>query len=293
MIIAFVGKFGKIHDEEYIARSFESLGHEVIRLEQTLDESLIHRSIVHNKPDILIFTKWNWGAAGADAIKRGREWGLKTVCWVFDLYWGYEREFRIPTSKFFGADYVFTTDGGHASSWSDVGVNHQCVRQGIYKDECILLHGNNPEGIVFVGSENPFNSHRNSILAKIKNDYTNFRWIGRNDTDTMRGMKLNELFSETKIVVGDSVYSKDYWSNRVVETLGRGGFLIHQEVEGLSEEYPHLVTYKKGDYSDLKAKIDYYLEHEDERLLIVQKNFEWVRDNYTMDKKCASLISKL
>jgi spore maturation protein CgeB len=78
-----------------------------------------------------------------------------------------------------------------------------------------------------------------------------------------------------------------------VETLGRGGFLIHQEVDGLKEEYPHLVTYKRGDLNDLKEKIDYYIEHEDERKALVVKNYEWVRDNYTMDKKCAELLSKL
>jgi spore maturation protein CgeB len=125
------------------------------------------------------------------------------------------------------------------------------------------------------------------VLAKIEADF-NLTWIGKNDANEMRGTALNYLYAKTKVVVGDSVISPNYWSNRVVETLGRGGFLIHKEVEGIKEEYPYLVTYT--DYGDLKAKITYYLAHDDERMEIIKKNYEWVLNNYTCDKKCAELI---
>lgn len=290
--IAIIGKFSNLHDEEYIARSFEMLGHEVIRINQLWGASLIHRKIVLSKPEILIFTKWQADELGKDAIRRSKEWGMKTVCWLFDLYWGYEREFRIKTASYFKADYVMTTDGGHEKEWQQAGVNHFLVRQGIYDKECLLLPIENPQGIVFVGSENAFNSPRNNIIKKIKEQYTDFHWHGRNDTNEVRGMTLNKLYSRTKIVIGDSVYSPYYWSNRVVETLGRGGFLIHREVEGLKEEYPDLVTYD-GTFIDLQKKIDYYLTHEDERQEIIKKNFELVRSKYTMDKKCQILIANL
>ena len=120
----------------------------------------------------------------------------------------------------------------------------------------------------------------------------NFKWFGRKNTDELRGENLNEIYAKTKIVVGDSVYSPYYWSNRVVETLGRGGFLIHRDVPGIKEEYPDLVTYD-GTMEDLLKKIDYYLSHEEERQEIIRKNFEHVRDHYTMDKKCEELITWL
>jgi spore maturation protein CgeB len=141
--------------------------------------------------------------------------------------------------------------------------------------------------LVFIGSDNPSNKERNAILSSLEKDF-NITWFGKKDTNEIRSTKLNELFSKTKIVVGDSVYSPHYWSNRIVETLGRGGFLIHKDVEGLKEEYPHLITYT--DYEDLKSKITYYLEHDIAREEIVKKNFEWVRDNYTCDKKCAEVV---
>lgn len=292
MKIAFVGKFNKFHDEEYIARSFESLGHDVIRIEQSLDGGNIHRKIVLSRPDILLFTKWEYPKVIYDALAKSKEWNMKTVCWLFDLYWGYDREFRIKTASYFKADYVFTTDGGNDHKWKEARVNHKLVRQGISKDECYLDTIKDPQGIVFIGSENPLYPARTQRILELKKHYSDFRWLGRNNTDAIRGKDLNKLYSKTKIVVGDSVYSPYYWSNRVVETLGRGGFLIHRDVPGIKEEYPYLVTYD-GTYDDLRKKIDYYLAHEDERREIIRKNHKWVLDNYTMDKKCKELISKL
>lgn len=285
----FIGKFTKLHDEEYIARSFEQLGFDVIRVEQSTQQTVIHRHIITRKPDILLFTKWEYLGIIHDAMSRGKSWGMKSVCWLFDLYWGYEREFRIKKSSYFKADYVMTTDGGNDSKWKEAGINHRTVRQGIYDKECVLYPVKDPEGIVFVGSENPCYPERTEVMIKLRDDYPSFKWLGRIDTNAIRGTDLNRLYARTKIVVGDSVYSPYYWSNRVVETLGRGGFLIHRDVPGLKEEYPHLVTYD-GTYNDLKSKIDYYLYHEDERLELVRKNFEFVKKNYTMDKKCNELL---
>jgi len=285
MKIAIIGKFIKLHDEEYIARSFESLGHEVARINQHLSKYEIFESLDYHKPDLVIWTKLSVGEP-----KDIREFckKFKTVCWVFDLYFGYQRESRLNTPAF-TADYVFTTDGGHDEQFKSKGINHKCVRQGIYKDECVLYPFKDIEHeVVFVGSDNPYNTERNNTIKQLSLKHK-ISWFGRFNTNEIRGLDLNELYSKSRIVIGDSVYSPYYWSNRVVETLGRGGFLIHKEVEGLKEEYPYLVTYK--DLDDLKSKIEYYKNNEDERREIIIKNYEWVRDNYTMDKKCQELLN--
>lgn len=287
-----IGKFKLMHDEEYIARSFEMLGHDVIRVEQEQDQSNIHRKIVLQRPDILIFTKWQYNKMIEDAFKRSKEWNMKIVCWLFDLFVGYEREFRIMTASYFKADYVVTTDGGHSEKWIEYHVNHHLVRQGIYAKECQIYAKQDPRAIVFIGSENPFYPERTAMMVKLMAKYSNFKWIGRLNTNTVRGLELNELYSKTKIVVGDSVYSPHYWSNRIVETLGRGGFLIHRDVPGLKEEYPDLVTYD-GTFEDLCEKIDYYSVNEEERQVIIQKNFELVQSKYTMDKKCQELLDAI
>lgn len=293
MRIAYIGKFEKLYDEEYIAKSFETLGHTVLRLPDNYGLRPIFRRIEEFVPDLVIFTKFNVAENGLLFIKSLREKGIKTVCWLFDLYWGYPREHRIGVDPCFRADYVFTTDGGHADQWAAAKINHYCVRQGIYAPECYLEEVDKPHGVVFVGGQNAIYPKRQKQMDFIGKSYQDFRWYGKKNTDDLRGIKLNQLYATAKIVVGDSVYSPNYWSNRVVETLGRGGFLIHQAVPGLEAEYPYLVTYEKDNLRELREKIDYYLEHEQERLAIVKKNFDWVKKHYTMDKKCSELLKIL
>lgn len=284
--IVFVGKFQRLHDEEYIARSFEAIGCEVFRMEEHRDYMDVNNFVKAKNADILLYTKWD---IHPETLRFCKLIGVKTVCWVFDLYFDYTREYQVRNKTFFKSEYVFTTDNGHDDRWKERGINHYCVRQGIYAPECYMLPPNPDIDVVFVGSESPVYPERNSMMVNLSKHY-NFRWFGRRDTNEVRGEKLNILFSHAKIVVGDSYYSPHYWSNRIVETLGRGGFLIHKDVPGLKEEYPDIVTYD-GTLEDLRAKIDYYLEHEDERREIVRRNFEKVKNEYTMEKKCKALLN--
>ncbi len=288
--ITLIGKFNKLHDEEYIARSFEMIDCEVQRIPEKALTHQITGIIKEFNPDFVLATKM-FITEPDKVLSFLKENNIKSVSWNFDLYWGYPRQERIFRTPGFKCDYVFTTDNGHQKEWESIGINHQCIRQGIYKPECVLVEGK-PEGVAFIGSFNSLYPYRQEMLRRVEKQF-GLKWYGKDDTNELRGLELNNVFANTKVIVGDSVYSPNYWSNRVVETLGRGGFLIHQEVEGVKEEYPYLVTYKKGDLDDLCEKIKYYLEHEEERLEIVKKNFEWVRDNYTMDKKCKQLINNL
>lgn len=293
MRIAYIGRFAKIYDEEYIARSFESLGHEVLRIADNYGLTSTFRRIVEFEAEIVIFAKLEIAEDGFKFIKMLRERNIKTVCWLFDLYFGYPREHRVLVSPCFRADYVFTTDGGHEEKWKALKINHQVVRQGIYKPECELEPLDNPHGVVFVGGANPIYPKRLKQIDFVRKSFSDFRWFGQKSTDEMRGYNLNKLYATAKIAIGDSVYSPSYWSNRIVETLGRGGFFIHQDVPGLKEEYPHLVTYETDNVRDLREKIDYFLEHEEERQRIIAANFAFVKQNYTMEKKCAELLGKL
>lgn len=266
------------------------IGCTVYRVSQDAPAARVLYALQHLDMDIILFAKWE----GMPSLKEFKLRGVKTVCWVFDLYWGYMRQNRLLDAPYFRVDYVFTTDGGNDNRFQGLGINHQCVRQGIYKPECYRVPERNPKGVCFVGSDNTANIERTAALMAVKQHHKEqFRWIGRTDTHEMRGTALNDLYATVKVVIGDSVYSPHYWSNRVVETLGRGGFLIHQDTSGLSTEYPHLVTYPKGDYTALNRLIDYYLTHETERRAIVKKNFAWVKGRYTMDRKCAELLAKL
>lgn len=294
MRIAFIGKFARLYDEEYIARSFEALGHEVMRLPNEVALRALFERIDEWKPDICLFTKFEPSEGGNVFLNGLRDRGIKSICWLFDLYWGYPREHMVHAASYFRADYVVTTDDGHAAEWAKYRINHVCVRQGIYKPEAVVMDAI-PEGdIVFVGADNALNAERTKITKALEKRYEGrFVWYGKRNTHEIRGMDLNILYAKFKVVVGDSVWSPYYWSNRVVETLGRGGNLIHVDVPGIHEEYPDLTLYERGNLEALFSRIDYFLAgHDKERKEIIKKNHALVSQRYTMEDKCAELLVK-
>ena len=289
MKIAYIGNFERLWDEEYIAQAFERLGHTVLRIPERSPAP--ERLIAEFGPDIVLWAKLNIYNPQRllDFVKANK---IKSVCWVWDLYFDYPREPLVKTAPMFKADRVFTSDGGHQERWEELGIDHTCIRQGMHEGECYLEEGKPEYDVVFIGSDNRYNQERNEIFDKLEKDFS-FTWIGKDPSQEVRGPKLNRILAKSKVIVGDSVYSAHYWSNRVVETLGRGGFLIHQEVEGIKEQYPYLVTYKRGDYEDLRGKIRHYLTHGKERKEIIKKNHEWVKNNHLCKHRCQELLDNL
>ena len=78
-----------------------------------------------------------------------------------------------------------------------------------------------------------------------------------------------------------------YWSDRLPETCGRGGFLLYPRTEGITIP---TALYKPQDMGDLIQKIDYYLAHDDERLQIRDAAFEHVKKNDTYTQRLQEVL---
>lgn len=298
MTFAYIGKFNRIYDEQGIAITLERLGHTVYRFdEDPLDIDDV-KEIVSLKPDIVLFAKLRteinvrWQLL--DACRKNK---ITTICWVPDLYFGLGREVLIKSfDVIFRADYVFTPDGGHDHEWKTAGINHHTLRQGIFADECVYGDAENKASfdIIFVGSKNPEFPYRRELMQRLQDKYgDSFVWFGKEYTHEYRGKALADLIASTKIVIGDSVYSPRYWSNRIYETLGRGGFSIHPRIPGMEEEftyYQDFVPYDYGDFDMLFDKIDYYRTHDSERMSIAEHGFHTVSKNYTLTQRCQELL---
>jgi hypothetical protein len=294
--IAYIGKFRKIYDEEQIARGFESLGHKVARIEEEslgiIDAPIILREC---NPDLVLFAKLCIIGNPQKVLDIIKDLGLKTASWTFDIYWDSVRQPLIKIMPQFKADYVFTTDGGNDEDWERAGINHYTVRQGIYEGFAYMAEVEPKYDIVFVGGEATLGDYRLKLMSFLEETYGDkFHWFGRYNTNEVREHALNELYASAKIIIGDSVYSPHYWSNRIYETIGRGGFFIHPMVEGLDREfepYKEFIPYNYGDFNGLKTIIDYYLTYDEERNAIRRRGFERCKD-YTYAKRCA-VISKI
>ena len=79
------------------------------------------------------------------------------------------------------------------------------------------------------------------------------------------GVDINNLYASARVMVGDSCFAgaDRYWSDRVPEVLGRGGFLIFPKTPGL--EIPGLVTYEPGNIDDLIKKINYWIDDDHQK----------------------------
>lgn len=225
---------------------------------------------------------------------------VKTVSWVFDLYYGLSREYKVGLDAIFKCDLFLSPDGGHDEWFEGKGVTHKLLRQGIHDEFCYksVAVKEYDYDVVFVGTKNGQWRHRQNLCAFLSNTYgKRFKWFGRTEDDKeIRGHDLNALYASAKVVVGDSVYSPYYFSNRIYETLGRGGFLIHPMIEGLDKEYEpykHFIPYKFGEFESLKEKIDYFLTKDDERKKISDLALEHTKKNHTLINRCEQFLTMI
>ena len=294
MNILYIGNFNS-PVAEYIAKSFEELGHYVKRRHEdftTVDWALdnlkgynfVLCEEARMKGD---YVYGDWEKKQLDRVGgRFKEVMDKilVVPWLTNLIQAIpERKHLLEENPIFKAPRVFTTDGGLK------GKNMECLRQGIYQKEA-LMTGNG--GLInfkvgFVGENNQrFWPYREKLIEFLQGTFKNdFRWVGQGSANgVFTGLELNAFCASIKIMIGDSVYSPDYWSNRVYEMIGRGAFLIMPNIPGLDKEFipfKHYIPYEFNNFDDLLDKISHYLTHAKERELIRKEGFEYCKENYT------------
>jgi hypothetical protein len=157
--------------------------------------------------------------------------------------------------------------------------------------------------VIFVGSKKYHTewAYRPKLINWLEGTYKDrFEHYGNGGVKSVRGQELNDLYASTKVVVGDTLCINydypDYWSDRIYETLGRGGFLIHPYIPGIEKEFTdkeHVVFYEYNNFDQLKELIDYYLEHDDEREKIRLAGHQLVKNNYTYKHRWKSILETL
>mgnify|MGYP007100054406 CR=1 FL=1 len=296
--IIYIGDFKESYStERYIAHALETLGYTVKMVSESglriKDVKMMVDEIMYHKPCLVLFSKGAPPINGKEFIEALKK-VVPTACWLFDLYFdlqGNDRKWKLEQKHPpFNVETIFSTDGGHDLEFARCGIKHKLLRQGIHEPEAILYERELVNDIVFVGGD--VFKNRGWLLDGLKSEYGDrFQWIGQGQP--VRGLELNELYASTKIVVGDSQPTPKYWSNRVYETLGRGGFLLHPRVEGMEEFFKdkeHIVYYERGNIKQVYELINYYLEHDDEREKIRRQGFELVKNHHTYKHRCIELM---
>lgn len=292
--IAIWGNHGPTFStESELAWSFEHIGCRVLRFQEgKTDPALITKTCLAERAALLLYIHTHGttepGTEGVFAALR--QAGTRLASFHLDRFWGLNvldgRQDSIGVHALWKTDYVFTADGGNDEGFKERGVNHIWLPPAVVERGC---YDGTPRAeyaydVIFVGARgyHPEYPFRGTLVDWLPTAYgSRFRHFG--DGKTIRERELNDLYASAKVTVGDSCFAgaQRYWSDRVAETLGRGGFLIHPRVEGL--EIPGLALYNPQDLNDLKEKIDYYLAHEAERIEMQKLATAHVRahDTYT------------
>ena len=204
------------------------------------------------------------GGDGHQMLRRVEDLGVATVGVHFDLYWGIShRQGRIGREPWWSAQHVFTADGG-SHHWEGRSVNHHWCPPPF--GTRYLGYGQadaaQTASAVFVGSYIPsiHSQHRASLIrwaGKTWGRY--FRHVGRTAPERVYGRALNDLYASSKLVLGESVMSPYYWSDRLPRTLGRGGLLAYPHTQGLDEwgfTDEVMIRYRPGNFQEITQKFN-------------------------------------
>lgn len=206
------------------------------------------------------------------------------------------------------ADAVVTTS--MKGEWGGKEKNI-CVRQGVNWENW-RVKSEKKSDIAFVGNMR-MEQRRTYLLALaekvgvidcysqdyeyLKNQFPLLRMHPSIDRTGMRN-----VCAKTKIMLGDKFLADVdfkngvdwYWSNRVYQVLGSGGFYLTPYIKGLEKEFKnkkHLVWAKS--FKDMVQQVGYYLKNDKEREEIVNMGYELAHDKYKYVDRIRELVVEL
>lgn len=294
--------------ESYVAQALESLGHTVFRVqENTVNYSTAASKLRAWGVDVVFWTRTPSYRCDPDEqarfVQDCARFGIQTVGLHLDKYWDLDRQTDIIEHPWWRQDVVFTADGGNQDRFAAVGVNHHWWRPAVAASQCVRgqYRAEYASPIAFVGSQRYHREWpwRQQMIKYLNLTYRKrFRQFGRSG-DRLADDQLSDAYASVKVVVGDSCGAGGtgfYWSNRIPETLGRGGFLLHPAVPGMEDHYAdgqHLVTYKPGDARGLKLLIDRWLQDPDGRDRITNAGMRRVLERDTFEIRMREVCEML
>lgn len=308
MKIAFLGNFLPSHStERHHAQALTDLGHELMLLQegQTTAGQLLAQA---RGADLLVWVHthgWETPGGIGPALAELRRHGTPSVAYHLDLWHGLRREKDLTTGHYFtGLTHFFTVDPAMAG-WlnANTGIRGHYLPAAVAHRECWMAPAARQDlDVVFVGSHryHPEWPYRNELIARLHARYGDRFHLVPGLGEQVRGAALNRLYGRTKVVVGDTLCPgfdyPGYWSDRVYETLGRGGMLIHPRIKGLDQEFSDgksLVYYDYNDWSGLFDRVDHYLKFPVDREAIRQQGHAEVHRTHTYLHRWTTILETL
>lgn len=313
MRIAYVGNRTNLasdgrsfNTENHVALSLEKLGHTVDFIQENEIKPGTLAARVKDA-DLFLWTRTWPGFVTEEDLEKV---SVPTASFHLDCYSNIKRDGGIGKDTFWHTDHVFSPEGSPqaAKIFKSHGVNHHYLPAGVYEDESEVLKEpiNDSElkyDIVFIGGGVEYShaewGYRGELIRWLQRTYGDrFHKYGHPQKH-VRGEELNKLLLSSRIVIGDSL-CKDfmdsyYFSDRIFETTGRGGFTIAPYIPGITDYFvdrKEVVLYSFGNWLQLKNLIDYYLaEGSTEREQIRIAGNSRTRKDHTYRHRCQEMLS--
>lgn len=325
MRIGYLGNFtAPWCTEVHVARAFELAGVEVVEYQENQTAAWEYLEAEARELDFVVWTRtWDTDPELARRVLLEVRRHCPLVGYHLDRWWGLARQAELEHGghPFFRyCDLLCSTDGGHDAEWEQAGVEHAWYPPAVLGEEAALdvpwERGRRPE-LLFVGSHRGYHRewrYRGELVHWLRATFKNHcqffpkdgdpfahTWHGREvRTGQARGVYLNALYQAAAVAVGDSCLAggaERYWSDRVPETIGRGGLLIHPRVEGLEEqglqEGVHFLGYELGDFVELADRIEFALHGGEDAASIRAAGRARVLERHTYEARVARLIPDL
>jgi hypothetical protein len=312
MRIAFIGNHSvDFSTETHHRKTFEKMGHEVVQLQE--NKTSVREVMAHALTcDMLFWTHTHgWGFRSDNEVRRMlntlKEKGIPTVGYHLDLWLGLQRERDLTNDPYWNIEHFFTVDKLMAD-WLNANTKTKgyYLAAGVYDNECVLGTPDNskyPHEVIFTGSKGYHKEYpyRGQLIEWLHANYgTNFAHYGGGGLPGLRGQELNNLYASAKIVIGDTLCKNfdypAYFSDRLFEVTGRGGFMIFPNITGLDNFFHinrELITYDYNRFDQLKAKIDYFLENWTEREMVRLAGHERTKREHTYRHRLTTLLNTI
>jgi len=268
-----------------IKYAFEQLGHTVMAVDAKLKLGNSYITACHFRPDFVFCSRTK---ALTEQIKQIKQKLNPIIC-----MWNVDGRKNIGKWKHLYelvklCDLHFVTYYGSVKEWRELNKNTHWLPQGVQnevynKPKSITMEDRERyiADVAFAGGlKGSVHWQRKSFIDAIKRADIKFKhWTG------IRNEQHNKMVALTKVNLGCTVYfgSGSGTSVRDYKIMGAGGFLLELWRERIHVHFPLvdseklMDTYK--DSNDLIEKINYYLEHEEERKAIAERGYNWLHKN--------------
>ena len=293
----------------YFKKAFQRLGHQThwikyLKLKSYLGErtatAFVEKMMSITKADLLFF---HGRDISHELLLRAKN-RMTVVMYYDDCIKGSPRNFEDIVKQGQQADIMYLTNRGEVAKYRDRGVNARFITGGCDPAAHRMVDSNDPfyrSDVAFIGRPNT--PERADCMQQLSKKFDLKLWGSGWDKVGLSAAAADVYASEyrkicagAKIILGWNIDPTVdlYFSNRTWYTLGCGGFLLTAytpNLEELFERGKHLDWFETME--ECCGKIEYYLQHDEERQLIAKAGYQLAHRQYSYDKMVEKIIADI